>query len=139
MSYIQLVMWVRILCPCTNNECLLLFAINLSEDCISSLNFHESFLYLSERSISLIKHMILQVVPSVLRTENKGFISVLKENFECCISMLLKVVAIRELPEYTDAHLPFFFFFFCDHLKSKGGLLMGKQFEGRDKNKTDLI
>lgn len=134
-------MWMRVLCPCTNNKRLLLFAINLPEGCISSLNFHESFLYLSERNISLIKYMILQAIPSVLRTENKGFISVLKENFECCISVFLKAVTMSATRIHRCPPSLFFFVFcfFGDHLKSKGGLLMGKQFEGRDRNKTDLI
>lgn len=53
--------------------------------------------------------MILQVVSSMLRIENEGFISVLKENFECYVSMLLKAVAIGMLQEYVRAHLPLSF------------------------------
>lgn len=48
--------------------------------------------------------MILQAVSSMLRIVNEGFISVLKENFECYISMLLKAVAIGVLQEYMHAH-----------------------------------
>lgn len=50
--------------------------------------------------------MILQVASSMLRLENEGFISVLKEIFEHCVSTFLKAVAIDMLGEYIHAHPP---------------------------------
>lgn len=37
--------------------------------------------------------MILQLVSLMLRIENEGFISLVKWNFEFCVSMLLKAEA----------------------------------------------
>jgi len=101
---------MRALTPFTSGRCLLLFALKVSEGCISSLNSHESFLYLPKGSISsLISHMILQVVSSAVKVENEGFISVLKENFEFHISTLLKAEAVGEQAEYTHAFPPLSF------------------------------